>query len=40
MADDMSMGASIPFESPNQEDHHVYQNLFTDNCEEMGLTEP
>lgn len=33
----MPLGASITFGSADEEDHHVYQTLFADHHEGMGV---
>lgn len=37
MPDEMPLGALIPFKSADEEDQHVYQTLFADHLEEMGV---
>lgn len=34
MVDEVALGASIPSESVDEEDHHVYEALFVDHPEE------
>lgn len=40
ITDEMPLGASIPFESGDEENHHIYEILFVDQPKGMGAVNP